>query len=415
VERSAVVTLLAVVSIAAVASCGPAAVTPSPASPGIDWRRSLAVVERPEEAFTPPVPSTLVPRETGLSGHPAHFPGQAVMADVAWTGTEYVSIGYVSPGWTPIAWTSPDGDHWTIQRIGDTEFTFPVGIAVGQSGGVVAVGRSGPRPIAWTSPDGQRWASHGVPTLGTAGVAERMTTIVVTPDGYLAGGSVGPETLERHARYWRSPDGADWTPVADDPTAFADAEVRSIVRNASGYVAVGLLGTAVEPTGSLAWTSADGEHWARVDDPDLAKGRVASLVVRPDGGLLAVGADLDRHGAAIWTSTDGRTWDLAPGEASRRQNGSMRMSDVASVDDRYIAVGDFAVLQYSTMGVWTSTDLAHWTAAADIPAFQGAEPYAIAAGPVGTSGGATTPGLVVVGSFGNPDDYIPTVWVSPAG
>lgn len=247
-ERSAVVTLLAIVSIAAVASCGPAAVTPSPASPGIDWRRSLAVVERPEEAFTPPDPSTLVPRETGLSGHPAHFPGQAVMADVAWTGTEYVSIGYVSPGWTPIAWTSPDGDHWTIQRIGDTEFTFPVAIAVGQSGGVVAVGRSGPRPIAWTSPDGQRWASHGVPTLGTAGVAERMTTIVVTPDGYLAGGSVGPETLERHARYWRSPDGADWTPVADDPTAFADAEVRSIVRSASGYVAVGLLGTAVEPT-----------------------------------------------------------------------------------------------------------------------------------------------------------------------
>jgi hypothetical protein len=87
---------------------------------------------------------------------------------------------------------------------------------------------------------------------------------------------------------------------------------------------------------------------------------------------------------------------------------------VASAGDRYIAVGDFAVLQYSTMGVWTSTDLQQWTTAADIPAFQGAEPYAITAGPVATSEGETTPGLVVVGSFGNPDDYIPTVWLSPA-
>ena len=45
--------------------------------------------------------------------------------------------------------------------------------------------------------------------------------------------------------------------------------------------------------------------------------------------------------------------------------------------------------------------------------FEQCEPYAIATGPVPAAGG-TTPGLVAVGSFGYPDDFIPTVWLSPS-
>ena len=40
-------------------------------------------------------------------------------------------------------------------------------------------------------------------------IAERMTTVIATPDGFLAGGSIGPELFERHARFWRSADGAE--------------------------------------------------------------------------------------------------------------------------------------------------------------------------------------------------------------
>ena len=390
---------------------------PSPAPPAIlgqDWGRTTQVVERPEEAFASNDPQYLVPVGSGRSGHPTHFPGQAMMADVVRTSSGYVSVGYVYPGWHPIAWTSSDGEVWGLHRLGDTDFTFPVASAVDAGGHIVAVGRSGPKPIAWTSPDGATWAEHVVPTLGTDDLPERMTAVVAGPGGFLAGGSVGPETLGRHARFWRSTDGSAWTPVRDDASAFSDAEVRSIVRVASGYVAVGLLGEAVRPTGSVAWTSPDGEHWTRVDAPDLRTGRAVSLVVTPEGGLLAVGTGLDQEEALVWTSPDGHTWTRAPGEASRRHDGTIRMNDVTVIGDLFVAVGDYATLQYATMIVWTSSDGLHWEKAHEVPVFQQSEAYAVTSGPVPGPDGSPTTGLIAVGSFGNPDNYIPTVWLSPA-
>ena len=94
-----------------------------------------------------------------------------------------------------------------------------------------------------------------------------MTTVIAVPDGFLAGGSVGPETLARHARFWHSTDGLAWTAVADDATAFNDAEVLGIATFGQGFVAVGPTGEVT--TGSVAWTSPDGEHWTRIDAPDL--------------------------------------------------------------------------------------------------------------------------------------------------
>ena len=417
-SRGLVLVLSAIAIGLGLSGCNPTgrASTASPVVLGLDWRRTSKVVERPEVAFASLDPSTLVPVGRGRSGHPSHFPGQAVMSDVVRTDSAYIAIGYVFPDWHPVAWTSPDGDAWSLHSVGDGDFTFPVSETVGADDSLVAVGRSGPLPIAWTSPDGAAWSSHAVPTLGTSGVAERMTTVVATSDGYVAGGSVGPETLERHARFWRSPDGSTWTTVADDPAAFADAEVRSIVRVGSGFVAIGLVGTAVEPTGSVAWTSADGEQWTRVESKDLQEGRAVALAVAPDGGLVAVGTEQDRHEATVWTSPDGRAWTLAPGEASRRHaNGFIQMNDVVTVGGTSIAVGDDRDLQYPTMAVWMSVDRIHWTRASEIPVFQQSEAYGIAAGPVPKSTGGSTPGVVVVGSFGNPDDSIPTVWLSPPG
>jgi hypothetical protein len=285
---------------------------------------------------------------------------------------------------------------------------------VGAGGAIVAVGRSGSLPVAWTSADGAGWTVHRVPILGSAAIAERMTTVVAVPDGFLAGGSVGPETLQRHARFWHSTDGVAWTPVADDAAAFADAEVRSIVRTDTGFVAVGILGEAFQPTGSVAWTSPDGEHWTRVDAPDLKAGRTVALTTGP-GGLVAVGVGIDGHLAMAWTSPDGRAWNLAPAEDSRRHPGGyIRMNDVTVVDGTFIAVGDYSGLQYATMVAWSSADGIHWTRATEVPAFGQCEPYGIAAGPVPLPGGSAVSGVVAVGSFGNPDDYIPTAWLSPA-
>jgi hypothetical protein len=381
---------------------------------GQDWGRTTEVVERPEEAFASNDPRYLLPEGSGRSGHPTHFPGQAMMADVLRGPSGYVSVGTVYPGWHPVSWTSSDGEIWELHRFGTVDFTFPVASAMSADGLIVAVGRSGAKPIAWTSPDGATWTERLVPVLGTADERERMTAVVAGPDAFVAGGSVGPETLGRHARFWRSTDGSTWTPVADDANAFADAEVRSIVWTGSRYVAVGLLGDAFRPTGSVAWTSPDGEHWTLVDAPALKTGRTVSLVVTPQGGLLAVGAGLDQEEALVWRSPDGRSWTQVPGEASRRHAGTIRMNDVTVMNGLYVAVGDYAVLQYATMIVWTSTDGLHWEKAHEVPVFQQSEAYAVTSGPVPGPDGSPVPGLVAVGSYGNPDNYIPTVWLSPA-
>jgi hypothetical protein len=316
-----------------------------------------------------------------------------------------VAVGYVYPGWHPAAWTSKDGETWSVQDMGTTEFTFPVSVTVADDGTIVAVGRSGSRPMAWTSADGRTWQRREVAILGDGSVAERMTTVIPTPDGFLAGGSVGPELFERHARFWTSPDGVTWTPVADDASAFADAEVRAIVRHDSGLIAVGVVGAAQQITGSLAWTSADGLKWERVDSPDLAKGRTVAIAEAPFGGVVAVGSGLDEQQAEAWTSPDGRSWTIAPPEPSRQYPGKIRMTDVIAVGEQLIGVGNYVGLQRGTAISWVSTDGMHWREARSAPVQEQGEIYAVARG---------GPGIVAVGSFGAPDDYIPTVWLSPA-
>lgn len=375
---------------------------------GIDWGRADEV-ERPEEAFALPSPGQSIPFSLGSnrSGHPLHFPGQAMMADVAVLPSGgLASVGYVYPGWHPTAWTSDDGRAWVLRPIADTEFTFPVAMAVGGDGGIVAVGRSGSAPLAWTSADGTTWEPHRVATLGDGSVAERMTAVVAAPGGgFIAGGSVGPELFERHARFWRSADGVDWVPVPDDAAAFAEAEVRAIVRFGDGYVATGVTGSVQDITGSVAWTSPDGMTWTRVDDPALAAGRAVALVNAPFGGLVAVGSDRTEDEALAWVSADGRSWTLAAGEESRQYHGKIRMTDVTAVGDELIAVGNTVGLQRGVASAWVSRDGLHWQKAPTAPIQQQVELYAVV--PAG-------PGVVSVGSFGAPDDYIPTVLLSPA-
>jgi hypothetical protein len=82
-------------------------------------------------------------------------------------------------------------------------------------------------------------------------VAERMTTVVAGGPGYVAGGSLGPELFDRHARFWTSVDGVSWQSAADDSVGFANAEVRAITTFGGGFVAVGVVGPAQHPTGAV--------------------------------------------------------------------------------------------------------------------------------------------------------------------
>jgi hypothetical protein len=398
--------------LAAVGGCGPTAPPPSaapasaaiaqPSGPpvlGIDWTRA-ASVERPENFDG----DKDAPAYTGT--HPIlRIPGQAMMVDVVGTaGDGFAAVGYIPPDWIPTAWTSPDADDWSIHSMGTSEFTFPVALTRGVDGTLVAVGRSGPVPCAWTSADGVAWQRHPVPQLDDEGIAERMTSVVATDRGYLAGGSVGPELFDRHARFWTSGDGSDWQPVPDDPEVFANAEVRSITTFEDGFVAVGVAGPAQEPSGVVAWTSNDGVSWTRVDDPSFVDGIAVAVIAVPFGGLVAVGSDIGRREAVTWTSPDGRRWSKAPSEPSRQYAGFVWMTDVTAIGDTVVAIGVFQGLQRGTGTSWVSSDGLHWDRARPAPVQEQAEFYAI------TPGG---PGAIVVGSFGAPDSYVPSVWLSP--
>ena len=401
---------------AVVAGCGSAAPTPprpaSPESPGstaardqpsgpailgIDWVKAPSV-EAPQN----------YPADPSYHGdHPMlRIPGQAMIADVApLPRGGFVAVGYIPPDWTPAAWTSPDGLTWSLHFLGTAPFTFAVSVAAAADGAIVAVGRAGKDPVSWTSRDGVTWTQHAVATLGASGIAERMTSVVAGPHGFVAGGSLGPELFERHARFWTSPDGATWRPVADDDAAFANAEVRAITRFGEGFVAVGVVGTAQQPTSAVAWTSPDGTTWTRIDDPGFADGVAVSVAGAPGGGLVAVGSDVARHEATAWVSPDGRRWTRAPNEPSREHSGGYAwMTDVVGIGDEILAVGEYQGLQRGTAISWVSRDGLAWEQARSAPNQEQGEFYAV------TPGG---PGAIVVGSFGAPDAYVPTIWLSP--
>lgn len=374
--------------------------TPVSAVPGISWDRAQHV-QRPDVIVPAPMPS--------VNPHPGHFEGQGYMAGVARTARGWVAVGYEWPGWHALSWHSPDGLDWTLTDLGEGDGTFMNAVAVRpdsptEPGLIVAVGRDDDDAAAWSSTDGLAWRRVASPAFSDPEPL-RMTAVVATPGGFVAGGSAGPDIGRQDARLWVSPDGASWSAIT--PPGAADARVTGIAVRGRLIVAVGMRGTEREPAGSIAWTSRDGRTWSRApDDPSLATGLMAG--VTPGGpGLVAVGADADQRRAMVWTSSDGSAWRPISSPTFLNHGLKIRMTAVAAAPDGLIAVGNRLFgTQFGTAVVWTSPDGRTWSVAPDIPVFGQGEMLALAADPSR---------VVVVGTVGAPDNYVPTVWVSPPG
>jgi hypothetical protein len=399
------------VLVAALVGCGStptssaSPITPSPSAiptldaaalePGLEW--ATATVERPSDAFTlPPQPSSY--------GHPLHFPGQAIMADVVGAKNGLVAVGYVGkPGtWTAIAWVAADGREWLAAQVDDADPSFARSVASNAAGDIVAVGWRGSSPAAWTSQDGRRWAAADVPHVGEE--AERMITVSATASGWIAGGSAGPELGARRARLWTSTDGRAWETVPDGPD-LGEGEIVAILALESRYLALGQLGTVQHPTGSVAWESDDGTSWTRIDDPALLTALVAAPAVSGEGDLVAVGTSLDAREAVVWLSADGRSWERLPQEESRLFHGQkIRMTDIVATPGGWVAVGDESSLQRPTGKSWMSADGHTWVEAPLQASLEHAEVLGVA---------RLDDFLYAVGTFGAPDNFIPTAWLSP--
>ena len=410
----------AVVSILLAGGCGaapgsPIAVPPpsapaashAPGPPGLDWAVA-AEIERPEGMSAEPPSIPPVGTGGGL-GHPGHFSGQGNPFDVARIGDRLVAPGYTFPGFHAVTWSSTDRERWSLAELppGRAD-AFGLAIAAGTAGRSVIVGRIGNDAAAWASADGVTWqpADGGLAFVETP--ETRITAVVARPSGFVAGGWAGVTNQPGRARFWTSPDGRSWLRVADGP-ALDDGRVASMAMTVRGLVAVGTTGPVGHPTGSAVWRSSDGTTWERIPGSTaLLAGAMAGVTVGGPG-LVAVGANLDSTKALAWLSKDGRDWSLAPDQETLSYHGlRITMADVtAGTNGTLVAVGHFLFgSQYGQGTTWTSPDGSTWTRAPDLAAFGQGEPGAVI---------ADGPGYVAVGTVGAPDNYIPTVWLSPPG
>jgi photosystem II stability/assembly factor-like uncharacterized protein len=175
--------------------------------------------------------------------------------------------------------------------------------------------------------------------------------VVAWENGLLA---FGRSETERGG-IWLSEDAETWTaaevPASPPGTA---VHVVEVIRTASQYVAVGMLGhpEGSGPMGSILWVSPDGRSWL---EPASASAMREAFV-----GPLAVNGDtVVAGGASVWRSTDGgTTWaEVVPAGTE-----SWSMNDLGVFDGRFVAAGyvgsGFGAPSETAM--WSSTDGATW-------------------------------------------------------
>ncbi len=360
-----------------------------------------------------------------------------VVYAVGRTCTESTYLGTPSVCRT-LLWRSPEGETWTRTDAGGSAATALLASVAASSGRVVAVG--GPSVTGGSLPGEPANVLVGneasLELVEVDGVP-RLTRVVAYRDGYLALATAG-----NVISLWTSPDGREWTAVADVPQPSDVAVMRDADLAVAGsqVVIVGWAeldlagfsivwsppdGTVPSPTASpvpgawapvrsqgavsgvqfrdVAWTgsrfvavgavvnadvhtfldSLDGVTWRRQEDstPD---GFPMNLAAGPRG-LVAVGSIDDRP--ASWTSPDGLTWtahsDAFPVPAPGTDD--IEVTEVIATDDGWLAVGRRDPQCFVNCGlepirayVWTSKDGARWTKLEDQPSLAGGGMSAVA-------------------------------------
>lgn len=198
----------------------------------------------------------------------------AVAAQAAADQDGYAVVGQAttSAGTVPAVWWSANLLTWS--RASMTAGPGQILGVTGETGGFVAVGRTGIDPAVWTSADGRHWAAQALKIPGT-GARAQLSKVAVNGRTVVA---FGQETWAagRQAAFAEvSHDGGrTWAPVpltspassAKSPAGNPAATVTAVTAMSGGFTAAGSYGPAGDRD-VVVWTSATGNHWLTETPP----------------------------------------------------------------------------------------------------------------------------------------------------
>lgn len=335
--------------------------------------------------------------------------GGVFASDVTIFNGTYVAIGLVvrtccggpptpdDPVSGSAVWTSPDGVSWSI--IESPSFDEGTMQSVATNGArLVAVGGG----TTWVSDDAQTWTVvSSVPPIDL---------IIAHGTDFIGVGSPGDDPEVWQPEVWRSPDGVNWTPVAIGGSLGIGRITDLMTTPDGGVIAVGAEMTEeADGPGDVAavWISPDGVNWSRVEEQPAFADAYMTTVAYADGAIVSLGVEERGTGSVLaWRSSDGVTWErtgeIFPGAVE------VYPDHLTVVDELLIAAGDThadsGVLQPT---LWMSTDGASWEPIPDQQAFSGGYPGGV------TAITATTDGTVIaVGHISASTPSAPTSWRS---
>jgi hypothetical protein len=343
--------------------------------------------------------------------------------------TVYSVPEWGDPNAAPVARVIPRpqsllGFEWSVVAIFGAPESNDIQTVIRGGPGFVAVGRSDNREAVWISEDGTTWSQVLGDESPTSARQDRwMSAVAVGGPGLVAvggaestGGDPSRSWEAVDGVVWTSVDGLAWTRVAHDNDVFGSATLTNVIAGGPGLVA---LGSDLERNGAAVWVSVDGLTWSRADvDESVFREATIESVVAGGPGLVAVGyVDGDEHAsAAVWVSPDGTSWTRVPHSESVF-GGEGRAESVAG-GDRLVAMYDITaggpgLVAVGSSGqgavVWTSEDGTTWMRVPHDESTFGGPQYPSLLGPEMLSVAAAGQRLIAVGFGHDP------LWTSTDG
>ncbi|WP_157522903.1 hypothetical protein [Herbidospora cretacea] len=335
----------------------------APATSGI--RLALGDGQSGDSAFQAP----------GLPGNGS----RQVLTSVASSGSTIVAVGTdtTSAVARPLFVVSAnDGKDWTLGEVngppGYEDAPGSPGRVVGSGGKWLAVSTDPAGPSGrgmWTSADGRSWAAVDPARLGMFLESDRVTDLARTATGFVAVGSTAQPDGTAGAVAWTSADGQAWTRVETPRIGTPDMirTVKAVVAKGDKVVALAEPGAG---TATVILRSDDGGRtWLRT--------ATALKDIRPETGALAASGDgfvlvptgqrFPGPGVRVHCSPEGQNW-TACGTIGPLSPAGSGVRGLAASGAGLAAVVESAWEEYA---LFTSDDGRDWRKRADLGAIPG--------------------------------------------